>query len=58
VRTEFDVDGTSMADRYDPGEVVEPAEVAEAIAFAAEQSPSMAHEISLYERDKLTGFGL
>jgi hypothetical protein len=58
VRTAFDVDGKSMADRYDPGEVVEPAEVAEAIAFAAEQSPSMAHEISLYERDKLTGFGL
>lgn len=58
VRTEFDVEGTSMAERYDPGEVVEPTEVAEAIGFAAEQSPSMAHEISLYERDKLTGFGL
>ena len=58
VRTEFDVEGTSMAERYEPGEVVEPAEVAEAIGFAAEQSPSMAHEISLYERDKLTGFGL
>jgi NADP-dependent 3-hydroxy acid dehydrogenase YdfG len=56
VRTEFEVEGTSMADRYDPGEVVEPAEVADAIAFAAKQSPSMVHELDLYERDKLTGF--
>ncbi|MFC7229073.1 SDR family oxidoreductase [Salinirubellus salinus] len=55
VRTEFDLDGTSQAERFAPGEVVEPAEVAEAIAFAAEQSPSMVHELSLYERDKLTG---
>jgi NADP-dependent 3-hydroxy acid dehydrogenase YdfG len=56
VRTEFEVDGATMADRYDPGEVVEPAEVADAIAFAAGQSPSMVHELDLYERDKLTGF--
>jgi NADP-dependent 3-hydroxy acid dehydrogenase YdfG len=55
VRTEFDLDGTTQAERFDPGEVVEPAEVAEAIGFAAEQSPSMVHEISVYERDKLTG---
>ncbi|TSD14601.1 SDR family NAD(P)-dependent oxidoreductase [Haloglomus irregulare] len=54
VRTEFEVDGRSMADRYAPGEVVEPAEVADAIAFAAKQSPSMVHELDLYERDKLT----
>lgn len=56
VRTEFEVDGKSMADRYAPGEVVEPAEVADAIAFAAKQSPSMVHELDLYERDKLTDF--
>lgn len=56
VRTEFEVEGTSMADRDDPGEVVEPTEVADAIAFAAKQSPSMVHELDLYERDKLTGF--
>ncbi len=56
VRTEFEVEGTSMAERYDPGEVVEPAEVADAITFAAKQSPSMVHELDLYERDKLTGF--
>ena len=56
VRTEFEVGGQSMAERYDPGEVVEPAEVADAIAFAAKQSPSMVHELDLYERDKLTMF--
>jgi NADP-dependent 3-hydroxy acid dehydrogenase YdfG len=55
VRTPFDIDGTSMAERYEPGEVVEPAEVAETIAFAAERSPSMVHEVSVYERDKLGG---
>ena len=53
VRTEFDVDGEPMADRYGPGEAVEPAEVAETIAFAAEQSPSMIHEVDVYTRDKL-----
>jgi len=53
VRTEFDVDGESMAERYGPGEAVEPAEVAETIAFAAGQSPSMVHEVDVYTRDKL-----
>ena len=57
VRTEFDIDGVPMADRYEAGEVVAPEEVAEAIAFIARQAPSMAHEISLYERDKLTTLG-
>ncbi|WP_254824078.1 SDR family oxidoreductase [Haloglomus halophilum] len=56
VRTEFEVGDQTMAERYEPGEVVEPAEVADAIAFAAKQSPSMVHELDLYERDKLTGF--
>jgi hypothetical protein len=56
VRTAFDLQGKSMAERYEPGEAVEPAEVAEAIAFAAEQSPSMVHEISVYDRGKLTMF--
>jgi NADP-dependent 3-hydroxy acid dehydrogenase YdfG len=53
VRTEFDVDGQSMAERYGPGEAVEPAEVAETVAFAAERSPSMVHEVDVYTRDKL-----
>ena len=56
VRTEFEVDGKSMADRYAPGEVVDPAEVADAIAFVARQSPSMVHELDLYDRDKFTLF--
>jgi NADP-dependent 3-hydroxy acid dehydrogenase YdfG len=55
VRTEFEVGGRSMAERYDPGEAVEPGEVADAIAFAARQSPSMVHELDVYDRDKLTG---
>lgn len=55
VRTEFDADGQSMAERYGPGEAVEPAEVAETIAFAAERSPSMVHEVNVYTRDKLGG---
>lgn len=53
VRTEFDVDGQPMAERYGPGEAVEPEEVAETIAFAAERSPSMLHEVDVYTRDKL-----
>jgi NADP-dependent 3-hydroxy acid dehydrogenase YdfG len=56
VRTEFEVEGKSMAERYDPGEVVEPAEVADAISFAAKQSPSMVHELDLYDRDKFVDF--
>jgi NADP-dependent 3-hydroxy acid dehydrogenase YdfG len=53
VRTEFDVDGESMAERYGPGEAVDPLEVAETVAFAAERSPSMIHEVDVYTRDKL-----
>lgn len=57
VRTEFGkVYGESAAERYDPGEVSEPEEVAEAVVFAARQSPSMAAEIDVYRRDKYTGF--
>ncbi len=56
VRTEFTVDGTPFQERFDPGEVVEADEVADAVAFAAKQAPSMVHEIDVYNRDKLTGF--
>jgi NADP-dependent 3-hydroxy acid dehydrogenase YdfG len=52
VRTEFEVDGTTFEDAFDPGEVVEPEEVADAIAFAATRSPSMVHEIDVFDRDK------
>jgi NADP-dependent 3-hydroxy acid dehydrogenase YdfG len=57
VRTEFgDAYGEPYAERYDAGEVSEPEEVAEAVVFAATQSPSMAAEIDVYRRDKFTGF--
>jgi NADP-dependent 3-hydroxy acid dehydrogenase YdfG len=51
VRTEFG-DGWSMDELYDEGEVTEPGEVAEAVVFAAECSPSMVSELDLYRRDK------
>jgi NADP-dependent 3-hydroxy acid dehydrogenase YdfG len=53
VRTEFTVEGDPFTERFDPGEVVEPAEVADAIAYAARQSPSVVSELDLYDRDKL-----
>ncbi len=52
VRTEFEVEGESFRERFDPGEAVEPEEVADAITYAAKQSPSMIHEIDVYNRDK------
>ncbi len=51
VRTEFG-DGWSMEELYDEGEVTEPEEVAAAVVFAAECSPSMVSELDLYRRDK------
>jgi NADP-dependent 3-hydroxy acid dehydrogenase YdfG len=53
VRTEFaSEDGETFEERFDPGEMTEPEEVAEAIAFAASQDNSTVHEIDLYRRDK------
>ena len=55
VRTEFGgVYGETFAERFDEGEVTEPEEIAEAVVFAATRSPSMASELDLYRRDKLT----
>jgi NADP-dependent 3-hydroxy acid dehydrogenase YdfG len=56
VRTEFTVDGDPFEERFEPGEVVEPAEVAEAVVYAASQSPSVVSELDIYDRDKLTLF--
>ncbi|MFC6823726.1 SDR family oxidoreductase [Halopelagius fulvigenes] len=58
VRTEFGSEtDTEMKDRFEPGEVTEPAEVAEAIAFAAKQRPpNTVSEIDLYRRDKFSHF--
>lgn len=57
VRTEFGSEyGESFADRFEPGEVTEPEEVAAAIVFAARQDGSTISEIDVYRRDKLTFF--
>ncbi|WP_423751711.1 SDR family oxidoreductase [Salinirarus marinus] len=57
VRTEFASESdTAFEDHFDPGEVTEPEEVAEAIAFAASQERSTVHEIDLYRRDKFDGW--
>jgi NADP-dependent 3-hydroxy acid dehydrogenase YdfG len=57
VRTEFGSElGESFAERFEPGEVTEPREVAEAIAFAAGQDGSTVSELDVYRRDKLSFF--
>ena len=57
VRTEFGAeDGESFEERFEEGEVSEPEEIANAVVFAAGQSPSMVSELDLYRRDKLTDF--
>ncbi|MES3516335.1 MAG: SDR family oxidoreductase [Natronomonas sp.] len=57
VRTEFgSEDGESFNERFEEGSVTEPEEIAEAIVFAATQSPSMVSELDLYRQDKLTDF--
>jgi len=58
VRTEFGSDsGEPMAEQYDPGEVTEPSEIADAIAFAVEQEPpTYINSIDIYRRDKFTHF--
>lgn len=55
VRTEFGED-VSQAERFAAGEVTEPEEVADAVAFAVEQERSMVSELDLYRRDKFSGF--
>ncbi|AXG07764.1 SDR family NAD(P)-dependent oxidoreductase [Haloplanus rubicundus] len=57
VRTEFGGDdGDSFAERFEPGEVSEPEEIADAIGFAAAQDHSTVHEIDVYRRDKFEGW--
>lgn len=56
VRTEIEVGGERFDERFDPGEVTEPEEVAEAVVFAARQDRSMVSELDLYRRDKFAGF--
>jgi NADP-dependent 3-hydroxy acid dehydrogenase YdfG len=57
VRTEFgSAYGESFAERFEEGDVTEPEEVAEAIAFAAERENSTVSELDIYRRDKFSGF--
>ena len=57
VRTEFgSAYGESFAERFEEGEVTEPEEVAEAVAFAAGQKGSTVSELDIYRRDKFSGF--
>ncbi len=55
VRTEFG-DGESFNERFAEGEVTEPDEIADAVAFAARQENSAVSELDLYRRDKFSGF--
>ncbi|QCJ46683.1 SDR family oxidoreductase [Haloprofundus sp. MHR1] len=55
VRTEFGAEiDEAFEDRFDPGEVTEPEEIADAIAFAAEQTNSTVSELDLFRRDKFS----
>ncbi|MFC7166422.1 SDR family oxidoreductase [Halospeciosus flavus] len=58
VRSEFGSEvGDPFEERFEPGEASEPAEIADAIAFAARQKPpSTVSELDLYRRDKFAHF--
>lgn len=58
VRTEFGSEGgTTMAERFEEGEVTSPEAIADAVTFAASQRPpNTTSEIDLYRRDKFEGF--
>jgi NADP-dependent 3-hydroxy acid dehydrogenase YdfG len=58
VRTEIEAGGEPFEDRFDPGEVLEPEDVADAIAFAATQAPhATVNELDIYTRDKYSREG-
>ncbi len=58
VRTEFGgQDGASFAAQFAPGEVTEPEEVAEAVAFVVGREHSAVQELNLYRRDKYADSG-
>lgn len=57
VRTEFGSElGEAFEERFEPGEVTEPDEVADAIRFAVQRDASTLSEMDLYRRDKLGFF--
>lgn len=55
VRTEFG-DDVTFAEQFAEGEVTEPDEIADTVAFAARQERSTVSELDLYRRDKFSGF--
>lgn len=58
VRTEFmSEEGEPFEERFESGEVTEPEEVADAIAYAAGTERSSVHELDLYRRDKYNDSG-
>lgn len=56
VRTDIEVLGKPVKDRFDQGEIVEPEEVAEAVVFAASQENATISELDVYWRGKLGQF--
>lgn len=56
VRTDIEVLGTPLTERFEEGEVVEPEEVAEAVAFAVGAEHATMSEIDVYWRGKLGQF--
>lgn len=59
VRTQFgsDLRERSQAEQYDPGEVTEPEDVAEAVSFVAQRKTrNVVPELQLYHRGKLSEF--
>jgi len=58
VRTQFEsADGTAFAEVFEAGEVTEPGEVADAVAFALSQEPpTTVNELDVYRRDKFSHF--
>lgn len=56
VRTDIEVLGTPVKDRFEKGEIVEPEEVAEAVVFAASQDNATISELDVYWRGKLGQF--
>lgn len=56
VRTDIEVLGKPVKDRFDKGEIVEPEEVAEAVVFAASQDNATISELDVYWRGKLGQF--